>query len=194
MMVRAAALLMATAPALAQDPPRVTPSRDVSVTYRVQGAAAEAIPGGIPGTLRLFWNAAGQKLRAEAEGRPQSVLVDLQGHSALILDSVLRAALTLPVRRADLQPLTLNGARLTRRGQQMVAGLPCTAYGVASSRGAGEVCLTSDGVALHAEGDVDGRQGSFTALSVSYGPLPAAMFTVPQGYFNMSVPASIFVR
>ncbi len=174
--------------AAAQDRPLVQPSRDVTVTYRVEGAAASVIPGGIDGPLRLSWDAARQRLRAEAEGRPQAVLVDLPNRTATLLDDTMRAVVALPVRERDLQPLTLNGARLTRRGQDSVAGLACTNWDVQASRGAGTVCLTADGVALRAEGAVDGRRGSFTATGVRYGGVEPGLFAVPPGYFSLNIP------
>ena len=177
-----------SAPARAQDRPRIQPSRDVAVTYRLEGDAASAVPGGVPGALRLSWDAAGQRLRAEPEGRTQAVILDLRAHSAQMVDATLRSALTLPVRDADLQPLTLEGARLTRRGDDVVAGVPCTDWAVQSPRGAGTVCLTADGVALRADGEVDGRRGTFTATSVSYGPQRDELFRVPSDYMQFSLP------
>lgn len=185
-----AGLLAAWAPlaSRAQDRPRIQPSRDVAVTYRVEGDAASAVPGGIPGALRLSWDAAGQRLRAEPEGRTQAVIVNLRAHTAEVVDTALRSALMLPVRDADLQPLTLDGARLTRRGDEVLAGLSCTDWAVQSPRGAGTVCLTADGVALRADGELDGRRGAFTASSVSYGPQRDDLFRVPPDYMKLSIP------
>ena len=180
-------LLAAAGPAMAQDRPLLQPSRDVTVTYRVEGAAASAIPGGIDGPLRLSWDAAHQRLRAEAEGRPQAVLVDLPNHTATMLDDVMHATVALPVRERDLQPLTLAGARLTRRGAGSVAGMACTNWDVESRRGAGTVCMTGDGVALRADGAVDGRKGSFTATNVRYGNVAPRLFTAPPGYFALDL-------
>lgn len=174
--------------ASAQDRPRIQPTRDVTVAYRVSGAAASVVPGGIPGVLRLSWDAAGQRLRAEAEGRTQAVIVDLRAHSAQLLDTGLRSALTLPVRDGDLQPLTLDGAKLTRRGNDTVAGLACTNWDVQARRGSGMICLTADGVPLRADGDVDGRTGTFTAVTVSYGTLPADLFRAPPGFMQLAMP------
>lgn len=179
------ALLAAAGTAVAQDRPLLQPSRDVTVTYRIEGAAASAIPGGIDGPLRLSWDAAHQRLRAEAEGRPQAVLVDLPNHTATMLDGVMRAAIALPVRDRDLQPLTLAGAQLTRRGAGNVAGMACTNWDVESHRGTGTVCLTADGVALRADGAVDGHKGSFTATSVRYGEVAPKLFTAPPGYLAL---------
>jgi len=180
-------MLVATA-AAAQERPLVQPKRDVTVIYKVEGAAASVIPGGIPGPLRLLWDAAGQRLRAEPEARTQAVLVDLRAHTAVVLDTALRSTLSLPVKERDLQPLTLDGARLTRRGAAAIVGLACTNWDVQSGRGAGTVCLTADGVTLRAEGDVDGRHGSFTALNVSYGALSPELFRIPASFMQLSLP------
>ena len=187
-MRRLLALVLLATPALAQSPPRVLPARDVSVTYRLEGAASESVPGGVPGSLRIEWSAGQQRLRVQPEGRPQILLVDLAGSKVEVLDSGLRTAMSLPVRPGDLQPLRLEGAHFVRQGRQTVAGLSCTDYAVQSARGHGTVCLTDDGVALRAAGEVKGRQGSFTATSVSYGAVPGQAFEIPRGYFQLAIP------
>ena len=96
--------------------------------------------------------------------------------------------MSLPVNPGDLQPLRLQGAHLARRGRATVAGLACTEYDVQSSRGHGTVCFTDDGVALRASGEVKGRQGSFTATSVSYDSVPGQAFAVPPGYVQLAIP------
>lgn len=171
--------------AAADPPPRVLPSRDVAATYRLAGPAADALPGGAPGLLRLSWDADGERLRAEADGRAQVAVVDLRAGAANIMDPGLRTALALPV--ADIAAVTLRGARLTRRGEATVAGLPCTTYAVTAQRGTGTVCLTDDGVALSGQGVVNGRNGSFTATVVTYGAQPDVLFRVPAGYLRLDV-------
>ena len=183
-----AAGLLAAGTVLAQDRPLIQPIRDVAVTYRVEGAAASVVPGGIPNALRLSWDAERQRLRAEPEGRSQVIIVDLHARTALVMDTMLRSALTLPMRASDLQPLTLEGARLTRREDAVIAGLPCTNWAIQSNRGNGVVCFTADGVPLRADGDVDGRHGTFTASSVSYAPLSDSLFRVPDEFLQLSFP------
>ncbi len=179
-------------PARTQERPQLQPIRDVAVTYRLEGAAADVLPGGAPGdrasALRLFWDAAGQRLRVEA-GRPQALLVDLRNRDARVVDTGLRSAITLPMRDADLQALTLSGVTLARRGQETIAGLPCTVWAAQDRRGAGTVCFTTDGVPLRASGEIDGRRGSFTATTVEYGTQPAELFRVPPGFMSLSVPS-----
>lgn len=173
--------------AAAQERPPVPPARDVAVTYRVSGAAAQAVPGGVPGALRLFWNPGAQILRVEAEGRSQLVLVDLRARGATVLDGGTRTALVLPMRERDLQALTLDGARLTRRGRDSVAGHACTLYDAQSPRGRGTLCLTADGVPLRGDGEVNGRAGGFVATAVDYGPQPAELFRAPPGYARLDM-------
>ena len=180
-----AACLTLPSAVAAESTPRVLPSRDVAVTYRLAGPAADALPGGAPGELRRAWDAGGERLRAEADGRAQTAMVDLRAGAASIVDGRMRTALALPVREADVAALTLRGARLTRRGQEVVAGLPCTTYAVTAQRGTGTVCLTDDGVALSGQGVVNGRNGSFTATSVAYGAQPDSLFRVPAGYLRL---------
>ena len=197
-MIAAALLAMLAPPAQAQDPrvlaPRVLPQHDVSVAYTVSGAAATAIPSvmanqpGPPGAIRLSWDAAGQRLRAEAEGRGQVALVDLPGHRTTVLDDSLHAALVLPMRETDVQALTMANARFIRRGRETVAGEACTDYAVTARRSAGSVCLTDDGIPLRGEGDVDGKHGAFIATSVVRAAADPAQFTVPPGYNRLEMP------
>ncbi|MDT7950835.1 MAG: hypothetical protein RQ966_04955 [Acetobacteraceae bacterium] len=179
---------LAALPALAQPSPPTLPVRDVSVVYRLDGAARNAVPGGLPETTKLLWDAAGRRLRVEPQGRGQVLLVDLAVPQAELIEPGLHGVIKLPMRPKDVEPITLADARLTRRGSAVIAGLRCTEYDVAARRGHGVVCLTRDGVALRGSGDVDGKQGSFVALSVTPGPLPASSFEVPAGYMQLTMP------
>ena len=74
-----AALVLAALPVAtnAQPAPLVQPNRDVTVRYVITGEATSLLPGGLPGPATLSWDAARQRLRAEAEGRNQVAVVDL---------------------------------------------------------------------------------------------------------------------
>lgn len=194
--VSACAVLLAAValPARADAPPRVLPAHDVAVRYRTTGAAADSIPslagrGAGPVTeVQLAWDAGGRQLRAEAEGRPQYVIVNLPGHRTTVLDDGMHAALLLPMRDTDVEALTMANARFTRRGSETVAGERCTDWAVQSARGTGTVCLTEDGVPLRGDGTVNGRAGAFTATRIDRGALPAETFTVPAGYTLLELP------
>lgn len=182
------AAMLAACPALAQQKVPTLPQRDVGLVYRLQGAARDSLPGGLPETVKLLWDAAQRRLRVEPQGRSQILLVDLAVPKAELIDSGLHGVIALPMRAKDIEPITLQDARLTRRGSAVVAGLACTEYDVVAKRGHGIVCLTPDGVALRGSGDVDGRQGSFMAVSVTPGPLPPGIFDVPPGYMRLAIP------
>jgi hypothetical protein len=175
--------LMGAAP----DRPPIPPRRDAAVTYQVGGAAAQAIPGGVPGLLTVRWDAAGQRLRAEAEGRTQAVLIDLRTRQGSVIDTGLHAI--LPLRTPDPGAmLRLDGARFTRAGQDRVAGATCTNWTVQHPKGNGTICVTADGVPLRGEGTVDGKQGNFVATSIDLSPQPDALFRAPPGYQTLNLP------
>ncbi len=180
-----------TTPALAGDRPVLPPTEDVAVTYKTDGAAAELIPGmpAGPATLHLLWSASSQQLRAEIDGRPQYLLLDRGTHAAKLVDRGLRTAINLPVRAKDLDALTLENEDMTRQNEGRYAGLACTNWAVRSSRGNGTVCVTPTGIPLHAQGEVNGRRGSFTATSVQRAPQPPAQFEVPAGYMAFAFPS-----
>ena len=176
-MTRLLTLLLVAVPiaAGAQPAPLVQPSRDVTARYAVTGEAASLLPGGLPGPVTLSWDAARQRVRAEAEGRNQVAVVDLRTRSGQVFDSALRIVLPLKLRPGALGPLSPDAARLQPRGRDTVAGLPCTEYAI-DGRNPGMVCLTADGVPLRGSGTVEGKPGRFTALSVAYGPVPPDRF------------------
>ena len=172
--------------------PRVLPRHDVTVTYQVSGAAADAIPvlgtPGSPTELRLVWSAGQNRLLVLPTGRPQRLLVDLPGHQATVLDDGMRVALQLPMRDVDVQALTMANARFTRRGQETVAGEACTDWAVESGRSRGTVCLTEDGVPLRGEGDVNGRHGAFVATVIDHNRVDPSGLSVPAGYNRLELP------
>ena len=189
----AAFCVAAVVPAQAAPPgPRVLPLHDVTVTYRVSGAAADAIPllgaQGAPAELRLEWSSGQNRLLVTPTGRSQRLLGDLPGHQATFLDDGMRAALQLPMRDTDVQALTMAHARFTRRGQETVAGETCTDWAVESGRSAGTLCLTDDGVPLRGEGDVNGRHGVFIATAVDRNRVDPADFAQPSGYNRLELP------
>lgn len=192
-----AALALPLLPALAAaqeragDHPPTLPSRDVAVTYRVSGAAADALPGGAPGALRLAWDATGRRLRVGADGRLQAAVVDLTGGSALILDEGSRTALTVPLGHHTADDIALGGAHFRRRGADQVAGYACTDYAVEARGGAGTLCLTADGVPLRGDGTWNGRRGEFVATQVDYGAQPDGLFRAPPGFVQLSFPTRL---
>ena len=72
------------------------------------------------------------------------------------------------------------GAAYVRRGQDQVAGLPCTEWETLDSQGQPALtCFTGDGVLLRAR---RGGQVLAVATRVAYGTLDPAIFAPPPGY------------
>jgi hypothetical protein len=192
---RAAALAFLAAsaafPALVQDRPPTLPTRDVAVTYAVSGAAANALPGGAPGALRLAWDAAGRRLRIGADDVPQAMIVDLTVGEVVILDDKTHAALTLPLGSKAADGIALSSATFKRQGAEQVAGYACTDYAVQDRRGAGTLCLTTDGVPLKGDGTWQGRAGRFVATQVEYGAQPDGLFRPPAGFVQLALPKNL---
>ena len=71
-----------------------------------------------------------------------------------------------------------------RRGQDQVAGLPCTEWETRDSQGQPALtCFTADGVMLRA------RRGAAVlaiATRVAYGPMDPALFNAPPGYNHVA--------
>ena len=179
-------------PSLAEEArPLTLPSRDVAVTYHVSGVAADALPGGAPGALQLAWDAAGRRLHVGAEGQPQAAIVDLADGKAVILDDGSHTALILPLGKRVSATMALSGARFQRGGTERVAGHDCTDYAVQDPHGSGTLCITADGVPLRGDGTWDDQAGRFVATRVDYSAQPDALFHVPPGFMQLSLPKNI---
>ncbi len=180
----AAALLLW--PGLASAQPRLVPQGDVDAIYHLSGAAAEQIPGGAPGGVRLRWDAQGQRLRAEPVGGAAYAITDLQRRVADIVFPGQSAVLELPLRDGDPQALLAGSdARFTRRGVSHVLGMECTDWTIKARHVDGVGCVTADGIVLRAEGSFDGRPGSAVATAVTRGPVDPAAFRTPDQFFRL---------
>jgi hypothetical protein len=181
-----AAALALGIPALAaaQPAPQVTPTRDVAVTYRISGA-------GPVQSMRWSWLVSEQLMRMDMEGNPGWVLINLREESALIVIEPQRMAMRVPREQAALLgPNAMREqARFTRLGTATVAGVPCTTWRVEARQGAGEACITEDGVLLRGRGRVG--QGDLEAIEVRYAPQDRARFRVPEGLQVMDMPSGL---
>jgi hypothetical protein len=155
-----------TAVAIADDRPALVPTRDVDVTYRSQ-------PGDVPVEQRSRFSAAAQRTRLDLPTPGLFSIMDYR-NSVLSLVSVGDRQV-LETKRAAAAP----GAYM-RRGEDVVAGLPCTEWEMRDSVGQPAItCVTPDGVMLRAR---RGAQLLAVATSVVYAPQQAALFEVPPGF------------
>jgi len=157
------------------------------VVYRVGGTAAERIPGGAPSGVRVVWDAAGQRVRAEPIGQGTYAIADLGRHVTDIVFAAQVSYLELPMRVGDPQTL-LAGAHVTftRRGTERLLGLECTNWAIHAEKVDGVGCVTPDGIVLRASGTFDGQSGNLTAMSVDLTPQPDESFRPPKGFFRLA--------
>ena len=168
-------LLALTLLCIAADAPAsVKPTRDVDVTYKVPVGE-----GGNTAMLqRLRYSAALHRQRVDLPTSGNWMMLDFVAHRMEMVRDESREVVDLPA--PDSASVPGNGAGFVRVGPAVVTGLACTEWRTWDSRGQESIaCYTQDGVMLRA------RQGDRTlmeAISVHYGALPDAVFSVPEGY------------
>lgn len=192
----AAALLVAArlAPVQAQtqaqlpspDRPAALPTRDVDVTYRTE-QAGQVIE------QRSRFDAATQRMRLDMPTPGMWSVMDYRAHTLAIVSDPDRGVLDMPAQPGaapGTQPGTAGA--FVRRGQDQVAGLPCTEWETRDSRGQLVLtCFTADGVMLRV------RRGTAVlavATRVAYGPMAPSLFVPPPGYGHVTPRASAAPR
>ena len=176
----AAACLLTCAPALAQDRPVTSPTRDVDVTYRAgQGNAVVQ--------QRSRFRASDQRLRVDTPTPGVYAIVDYRSRTLAMVSDAERAVLDMPAPAGAVPggvAAGQGGAAFVRRGTDEVAGLACTEWETTDTAGLPTLaCFTGDGVMLRAR---RGAQVLVVAARVAYGGLDPAAFTVPAGYAHTS--------
>ncbi|MBC7799643.1 MAG: hypothetical protein H7Z10_03395 [Gemmatimonadaceae bacterium] len=166
-------LLLSTAPAVAQERPATTPTRDVDVTYRA-GSAEQ------PVTQRSRWSARDRMMRLDTPTPGVYVIVDYTARRMAMVNDTERAVLNLPPPPEGFDGQPNDSVSYIRRGPGQVAGLSCTNWETTDTQGrAALACFTDDGVLLEARRD---GQLLVQAQRVAYGPLDRATFAVPPAY------------
>jgi hypothetical protein len=159
---------------VAADQPVALPTRDVDVAYRSEpgGPAAPAVE------QRSRFSVAVQRARLDMPTPGLFSIMDYRSRTLSI------------VSEPDRKVLETTGAGPTRpvvyqrRGDDQVAGLPCTEWEAQDSVGKPAVtCFTADGVMLRVR---RGNQVLAVATSVTYAPQPPGLFQVPDGYERVS--------
>ena len=169
----AVAACMAPVAAVAQDRPATLPTRDVDVTYRSErdGQVIEQ---------RSRFDVATQRTRLDMPTPGLYSILDHRAHTLSVVSDPDRGVIDMPAGGAG-QP---GAGSYVRRGQDQVAGLPCTEWETRDSRNQPVLtCFTADGVMLRA------RQGTAVlavATRVAYGPMEPALFSAPPGYGHVT--------
>ncbi len=169
------AALLWPAIAAAQDRPPALPTRDVDVTYQ-SGTGAKAVQ------QRSRFSAELQRSRLDTPTPGVYLIVDYRAHVMQAVNDAARGVLDM---QAPAQlPGAVPDATFTRRGEDVVAGIPCTEWETKDTAGQLTLaCFTADGAMLRAR---RGSQVLATAVKVAYGPLDPALFTPPPGYEHLA--------
>jgi hypothetical protein len=189
----AGALGVATC-AAAQEYPSILPMRDATILYDVQSSGSGAL------RIEADISAANQKLRLSEVGRPDYLLIDRGAEQVMLVSpdkGMTFAVSTGGFLHRQLDPG--SNLRFSRAGTRSVAGVACTVWRIEGPHGAGDSCITNDGIILSAEGkgdkpDSSGRipSGRVTALSVNYVDQPPDLFDPPDGMPQITLPPSLF--
>jgi hypothetical protein len=174
--------------AVAQNVPALRPTHDVAVVYRAFGSPSSSGPEQVH-TIRMAWGDRGQELRVEIDRLRTVTLIDFRQQRVTMLVEPRRLALEF-----TLDPRLIPGfvvpadARIARAGTDTVAGQGCDVWNFTGSRGTGTACVTGDGLVLRAKGTMaNAGTGRVEAVSVAYGPQPAALFAPPPDYRRMDL-------
>jgi hypothetical protein len=166
-----AILLIGSAGAVAEEQPKLLPTRDVDIRYDVTRPQKPRV------RERVRWLASEHLERVDATGRSTSIF-DRDAHAVTLLTPATRTFRKLD--QAPRRPLEPEpGAVLQRGADAVIAGLPCTDWLWNEEGEEHTVCVTADGVILRLI--VDG-QTFIEAHSVKYGPQKADLFRVPANY------------
>lgn len=161
--------------------PLTKPSRDVDVVYRMMQPAG-------PGRARVLeqrmrWAVADGKLRVDPPAKGLYLIMDMRTHRVATVRVSERVVLEIGSSQAAMEP-GAAGARFARRGDDHVAGLPCTEWETKDTMGEDTlVCLTPDGVMLRAAA---AGHVLLEAASVTYGAQDPAVFMIPEGYTKVA--------
>jgi hypothetical protein len=179
-MIRLAMLMtLAAVPALAQDKPSTVPLRDVDVTYGM----AQPLENGPKLTQRMRWLVASGRLRVDPPAHDLYMIVDYRARHMAVVRPSDQAVLDMDASGPGLPGAPSDG-RFVRRGEDQIAGLPCTNWQTLDSAGvAAVVCLTPDGVMLRASRD---GHVLLEATSVSFAPQDPAAFEPPAGFRHIA--------
>jgi len=185
----ALALLLFASPAMAQDRPPLTPTRDVAVTYRLLGGG-----GGGPMAQQgivIAWNAQLGVMRSDMPGGLGWMVTDPKNGRAFMVMEQMRMVMDVPFGQMMQQYMNSPTATFRREGTDTVAGMSCTIWTVQDQGSTGRSCITSEGVMLRAEGTHQGQSGGMEATQVAFGPQDPRRFQRPQGYQTMQTPQGL---
>lgn len=169
----------AAVPALAQERPSMTPTRDVAITYHMLSQR--------PGDLHMSIQASTGLARVQGPNQRGYAIIDRKGKQMTLVMSEKQIYMVMPIPAGQQRSPELDTtARFMRHGTDTVAGLTCTVWDYAGEHATGTACITDDGVMLRVQ---DGAtKHGMEAAEVRYAPQPDADFQPPPGFTKQDVP------
>ena len=179
-----AALLAVPVAVQAQDRPPMSPTKDATIDYRVEGA------NGGPRSMRMFLAAGGKLMRIEMPGQPGYMIMDRNASRMLIVMADARRYMERPLTGDQQTAFDMsNGQNFARKGTETIAGVRCTVW-ESTGEQTGSGCVTDDGLVLRGESTTpDGMRSRLVAPAVKVAPLGAETFQPPAGFAKMEMPA-----
>ena len=160
--------------AAGDDRPVLRPLHDVDVTYALDAGH------GIIVQERMRWDVAARMLRVDPPTKGLYVIIDLAARRMRTVQIAQQAVIEMAAPEGATGMADSAAAGAVRRGTDTVAGLTCTQWDITDAAGqATRVCLTEDGVLLHAQ---LGDRTLLEAVTVQYGAIDPDVFQIPDGY------------
>ncbi|WP_408873856.1 hypothetical protein [Gluconobacter roseus] len=168
--------------AYADDHPRLTPTRDVTVVYQLSTPSSTTKGG--PDTVKVAFSGAGDLLRIDSQDGNGVTILDRPAQQVTLVMMKRQVYTRLHPNHGLHNPFMLDlDMQYTAAGHETVAGVACERWNIESSHGKATACVTDDGVILAENGvDADGVEGSIKAVSVTYQDIPASTFEPPAGF------------
>ncbi|WP_236646553.1 DUF4412 domain-containing protein [Aristophania vespae] len=165
------------------DHPRLSPTRDVIVTYRFR-AGDDPQEAARMSEVKVSFAASGDRLRIDHQNHQIATLLDRPSQKVTIVNMTNKTYAQLMPLHGLRNPFLLDLNMHYKAGDRTrVSGYPCQNWAIESEEGKAQACVTDDGVILSEKGvDADGITGQLEAINVEYRDIPASAFQPPADF------------
>jgi hypothetical protein len=174
----------------ADDRPPAQPIRDVTVEYTLTELAAGGEQSR-PRPIKVYWAGGGAHMHIEMSDERSYVILDRDTKlmTVVLLDE--HGYVQLPYDPKKPTGFTVpSGIALKRAGTEVIVGNACNVWVQKDDDNSTQLCVTDDGVLLHAENRTPARIDTLKATSVIYGPVPSSALVPPADFQKLPAPHS----
>jgi hypothetical protein len=183
------AVLVAAAPALAEDHPLLRPKRDVAVEYRSSGSP-QGPASGLDNTVTIRFATRSNRIRIDGSAGHQYLVLEPDAGRMTMVMTDRQTYMEGPADPGMMAMFQGTNATFRKTGTATIASTACTTYDATINNRDGQVCLTDDGVLLRAHSTDPARNRELEAVKVTYAEQPASLFEIPAGFQKMDVPGA----